>query len=284
MPWKDMDMTVHQLERRIINGLDTAITTAGTGTSTSAGSPVIFVHGNPDSADEWAPFLDRADELGRVIAPDMPGFGRSGRPARIDMQTLMNWFAALVDDLGLHRYRLVVHDWGSVALAAAAIRPERLDKLVVIDGVALSAQYRWHWLARVWRTPILGELAVFGIRRPTLQLLTRLSSPRPGPMDEAFIDEVMQHLDAGMRRAILGLYRSADPAALEAAGAALPNVRCPSLVVWGEGDPYLGVAEAHRFGEALADADVEIVPGVGHWCFREDPAVVDRVIDFLGLG
>jgi pimeloyl-ACP methyl ester carboxylesterase len=268
-------MTTEQINYREVAGLRTAITEQG------GGDPVIFVHGNPDSAQEWAPFLDRAGELGRVIAPDLPGFGRSGRPNSADFATLTTWFNALVDDLGLERFRLVVHDWGAVALAAAALRPQRLEKLVVIDAVPLSAAYRWHWLARVWRTPVLGELAVLGMNRATLKQLSRLSSPRPGPMDDGFLDDATRFLDAGMRRAILTLYRSADPEVLGAAGKALDQVRCPSLVLWASGDPYLGVAEAYRYEAALPNSELEIVPGLGHWCFREDPAVVDRVIKFL---
>jgi pimeloyl-ACP methyl ester carboxylesterase len=271
-------MGADEVEYRDVAGLRTAVRESGTG------APVIFVHGNPDSADEWAPFLERSAELGQVIAPDMPGFGRSARPELVDFATLKQWFRAFVDDLGVDPYRLVVHDWGAVALAAAALRPEQLEKLVVIDAVALSAAYRWHWLARVWRVPVLGELGVLGMNRPMLKVITRLSSPRPGPMDEEFLDDAVRYLDAGMRRAILGLYRSADPGVLGAAGVALEEVRCPSLVVWGEGDPYLGTEEAYRYGAALAGSTVEIVPGVGHWCFREDPAVVDRVVKFLGAG
>ncbi|HTF47197.1 MAG TPA: alpha/beta hydrolase [Pseudonocardia sp.] len=271
-------MTAQDVEYRDIAGMRTAVRERGTG------DPVIFVHGNPDSADEWAPFLDRAEQLGRVIAPDMPGFGRSVRPRLVDFAVLKMWFRALVDDLGVDRYRLVVHDWGAVALAAAALRPEQLEKLVVIDAIPLSAAYRWHWLARVWRVPVLGELAVFGMNRATLKQVSRLSSPRPGPMDDAFLDEATRYLNAGMRRAILGLYRSADPGVLQAAGVALEEVRCPALVIWGEGDPYLGTDEAYRYGAALTNSTVEVVPGVGHWCFREDRAVVDRVIKFLGAG
>lgn len=271
-------MAVDEVGYRDVVGFRTAVLERG------SGDPVIFVHGNPDSADEWAPFLDRAGELGRVIAPDMPGFGRSVRPGRLDFATLKLWFRAFVDDLGVDRYRLVVHDWGSVALAAAALRPEQLEKLVVIDAVPLSAAYRWHWLARVWRVPVLGELATYGMRRSTLKQISRLSSPRPGPMDDAFLDDATRYLDAGMRRAILGLYRSADPGVLSAAGVALEEVRCPSLVLWGDGDPYLGTDEAYRYGAALPNSTVELVPGVGHWCFREDPGVIDRVVKFLGAG
>lgn len=270
-------MVEHQVRYREIAGMRTAILDSGG----DGAEPVVLVHGNPDSADEWQPFLDRAAELGRVIAPDMPGFGRSARPGLVDFATLKMWFNALVDDLDLQRFRLVVHDWGAVALAAAALRPQRLSKLVVIDAVPLSAEYRWHWLARAWRTPVLGELAVAGLNRPVLKQVSKLSSPRPGPMDDAFLDDAVRYLDRGMRRAILGLYRSAGPGVLGSAGRALDEVRCPALVLWADGDPYLGVAEAHRFGAQLPNSTVEILPGLGHWCFREDPTVVDRVVKFL---
>ena len=101
---------------------------------------------------------------------------------------------------------------------------------------------------------------------------------------KSFLDDATRYLDAGMRRAILGLYRSADPRVLRApAGVALEEeVCCPALVLWAQGGPYLGTGEAYRYGSALPNSTVELVPGVGHWCFREDPAIVDRVVSFLG--
>ena len=250
-----------------------------------AGDPsapaVVLVHGNPDSADEWLPFVRRAGDLGRVITPDLPGFARSGRPAEVTLASLSEWFVALLDALELERYRLVVHDWGVVGLAGALRRPEQVERLVVMDAVPLARTYRWHWLARIWRTPLLGELSMPGFRRPVVKQITRLSSPRPGPMDDAFLDESFAHLDNGTRRAILSLYRSADPDALEAAGARLGELRCPTLVLWGEGDPYIGVPDGRAFAGRIPGAEFEVRAGVGHWCFREDPGIVDRVVGFL---
>jgi pimeloyl-ACP methyl ester carboxylesterase len=71
-------MAVRQVEYRNVAGMRTAVADRG------EGAPVLFVHGNPDTLEEWTPFLDRAGELGRVIAPDLPGFGRSARPDLVD--------------------------------------------------------------------------------------------------------------------------------------------------------------------------------------------------------
>ncbi|MEV4419120.1 alpha/beta fold hydrolase [Patulibacter sp. NPDC049589] len=79
-------------------------------------------------------------------APDLPGFWRSGRPDVADfdltVDAYVRWFGELVDALGLTSYRLVVHDFGSVALAAAALRPEQVRSVVAIDVVPLSASAR----------------------------------------------------------------------------------------------------------------------------------------------
>jgi pimeloyl-ACP methyl ester carboxylesterase len=250
------------------------------------GLPTVLVHGNPDSSLQWMPFLTRAEELGGpVIAPDLPGFGRSERPRRERFDCTLfsyeRWFRELLDALEIDAYRLVVHDWGALALASAAQEPEQVERLVIVDGVSLQAGYRWHWLARVWRQPLLGELSMLAFGRFTLTQLSRLASPRPGPADPAWIEQVVAHLDRGMKRAILALYRSADPDELERAGRRVSELPFPALVVWGEHDPYVGLAEGERYARILPHARLRMVPGVGHWPLREERAVLDEVIAFL---
>jgi pimeloyl-ACP methyl ester carboxylesterase len=251
------------------------------------GLPTILVHGNPDSSLEWMPFLGRANELGGpVIAPDLPGFGRSERPLRerfdCRLRTYERWFQQLLGALAIDAYRLVVHDWGALALASASRHPDRVQRLVVIDAVPLHGGYRWHWIARLlWRPPLVGELSMPLFGRFTLTQLSRLSSPRPGPQDPAWIEQVASQLDRGTKRAILALYRSADPDELERAGSRLGELRCPALVVWGAGDPYVGLPEGERYARVLPHARLHTVPGVGHWPLREEPSVIDEVVAFL---
>jgi pimeloyl-ACP methyl ester carboxylesterase len=250
------------------------------------GLPTILVHGNPDSSLQWVPFLARAEEVGGpVIAPDLPGFGRSERPPPgrfgCTLFAYERWFRQLLDALEIGAYRLVVHDWGALALASAAQKPDQVERLVIVDGVSLHAGYRWHWLARVWRQPLIGELSMLAFGRFTLTQLSRLASPRPGPADPAWIEQVLTHLDRGMKRAILALYRSADPDELERAGSRVSELRCPALVVWGERDPYIGLPEGERYARILPHARLRMVPGVGHWPLSEERAVLDEVITFL---
>jgi len=122
----------------------------------ASGVPVLYLHGVPTSSDDWPAFLERTGGL----APDLPGFGRSGK--RVDGDYSMEGCDAFVErfleHLDVGRVRLVVHDWGVAGLLWAQRSPERVERLVVINSVPLLPGYRWHRVARVWRTRGLGEL------------------------------------------------------------------------------------------------------------------------------
>ena len=120
--------------------------------------PVLWLHGVPDSSELWTPFLER---IGGV-APDLPGFGRSAKRGDLDYSIAgyADWLERFCELAGLERMRLVLHDWGAVGLAFAQRAPERIDRIVAIDVVPFLPGYRWHPIARVWRTPVAGEIAM----------------------------------------------------------------------------------------------------------------------------
>jgi pimeloyl-ACP methyl ester carboxylesterase len=85
-----------------------------------------------------------------------------------------------------------------------------------------------------------------------------------------------------MRRAVLALYRSADPEVLAEAGARLGDITCPALVFWGVDDPYLPLREARAFEAALPGAELVELEKASHWPWIDRPELVDRVVAFLG--
>jgi pimeloyl-ACP methyl ester carboxylesterase len=234
---------------------------------------VLYVHGNPNNSDLWVPFLERSGG----VAMDLPGFGRSAKPAHFDYSIggYGDWLDAFRRHLGWERHRLLVHDWGSVGLATAQREPERLERLAIVNAVPFLPGYRWHRFARIWRTPVLGELfqgttTKWGLRRFL-----------PGMPDD-FIDSIWDHFDHGTQRAILKLYRASPPPVLAAAGERLGEIRCPALVLWGADDPYLPARFAHAYGEALGGGvTVDVVEGASHWPWIARPELVERVCDFL---
>jgi pimeloyl-ACP methyl ester carboxylesterase len=233
-------------------------------------APVLYVHGVPNAGVMWKPFLERTGG----IAPDLPGFGDSGKRGDLDtsFEALGRFVGDFADHLGLERVRLCVHDWGAVGLLWAMREPERVERLVVIDAVPFLPGYRWHFVARQWRRRGIGELSMGAAVGP----IARRALPRE------MVDEVLADFDVGTQRSILRLYRSAPEAALERAGRDLDRLTCPALVLWGERDPFIAPSFAAAFAEALGGpAEAEVVPGAGHWPWLRAPNVVTNVTDFL---
>ncbi len=247
--------------------------------SDKARPPVLYLHGVPTNSDEWPAFLARSGGL----APDLPGFGRSGKPGHFDYSIAgyAGFLERFLDLVEVERVRLVVHDWGAVGLAFAQRHPERIARLVVMNAVPLLPGYRWHRVARVWRTPLLGELAMGSTIRWTLRRASREANVAEGPLPEAWLDMVLDHFDQGTQRAILRLYRSAPSAELARAGGALGDIGAPALVVWGMRDPYIPANFAQEYAQALGGAELLELPDAGHWWWLDRPDAIERVIGFL---
>ena len=242
--------------------------------------PVLYVHGVPTDADDFEPFLARTGGL----ALDLPGFGRSGKPAefRYSIEGYADFLGAFLDHLGVERYSLVVHDWGGAALALAQREPERVERLVIIDAVPLLAGYVPHRLARLWARRGVGELLMGLTTRRSARLLSRGAMAAGRPLDPALAERAWRHFDHGTQRAILKLYRSTDSDGLAHAGARLGDLTCPALVVWGAEDPYVPASFAHSYADALGgEARVDVLERASHWPWIDRPEAVDLMGDFL---
>jgi pimeloyl-ACP methyl ester carboxylesterase len=235
-------------------------------------APILCLHGVPTASFDWLPLLERAGG----VAPDLPGFGRSAKPAEFDysIRGYDRWLEAFTAHTGLERFSLVVHDWGVVGLALAQRFPERIDKLVMFSCVPLLPGFTWHRLARAWRTPLVGELTMgFSTRR-----MFRRSLP------PAVADRAWDAFDHGTQRAILKLYRASPTEELARSGARLDELRCPALILWPTRDPYIPAEFGSRFAEALGgEAELELVD-TGHWSWHERPELVERAARFLRGG
>jgi pimeloyl-ACP methyl ester carboxylesterase len=239
----------------------------------------LYLHGVPTNSDDWLAFLERSGGL----APDLPGFGRSGKPGSrgYTIAEYDRFVERFLQELGVERVQLVVHDWGAVGLAFAQRLPERVERLVIVNAVPFLAGYTWHRLARIWRTPGVGELAMGTTSRLTMRLASKEANATPGPMPEQWLDSVLAHFDQGTQRAILRLYRSSPPEVLATAGAQLARLQMPALVVWGMQDPYIPARFAREYASALANAELLELADAGHTPWLDRPDVVERVVDFL---
>lgn len=242
---------------------------------------VVFVHGNPGSADDWDGLLDAAGAAGvRAVAFDLPDFGEAVAPP--GFEHTIGGYAAFVDAvvvaLGIDRVHLVGHDFGGpIALAWAAGRPRWLASVTLIDTGILPG-YRWHRFARLWRTPVLGELFQAMTTRAAFRTLVAAGEPRGLPRD--FLDRMYDHYDRRTKRAVLKLYRATgDPGVGgRELAALLAPLDLPALVVWGEHDAYLPASYAARQREVFPSAEVHVLPASGHWPFADAPETVERLL------
>jgi pimeloyl-ACP methyl ester carboxylesterase len=255
------------------------VTVAGVSSPVARAGPedareaVVFVHGNPGSWRDWEQVMPSVAELARVVAPDMPGFGGADRPRELPytVEGYARHLDGLLTRLGIDRAHLVLHDFGGPwGLEWAIGHRDRVGSVTLVNTGVL-VRYRWHVLARIWRTPVLGELFQATTTRSGVKLLLNARNPKPLP--DAFVNRLYDDTDAGLKRAVLKLYRATEPGELERRQApALREMRPPALVVWGDGDPYLGLDLAERQREAFPDAQLIVLDGCGHWPMADDPA------------
>jgi pimeloyl-ACP methyl ester carboxylesterase len=242
------------------------------------GIPTVYVHGIPNSAVSWRPFLS----LTGGVAPDMPGFGESIKAVTFpySLAGYDGFMERFLDWLDLDAVNLVVHDWGTAALAFAKRAPERIERLVVINGLPLFDGYAWPRVVRLLRTPGLGELAMGCISMRLLRRVLRHANREPLPEGE--LKEMYGKLDFGTQRAILKLTRSVKPGTLAAAGDGLARIDAPALIVWGELDPFNPSDAAVRYAHALGgEPELVLLDDAGHWPWLDRPDVIAHVADFV---
>jgi pimeloyl-ACP methyl ester carboxylesterase len=260
-----------------VGGIATPLREAGPREAVEA---AVFVHGVPGSGADFEPLLSAAGQLGRAVAWDAPGFGKADKPGDFDhsVDGHATFVGRALDELGIERAHLVLHGFGGPwGLAWAIENAERLASVALIcTGVPID--YRWHRTARLWRTPLAGELAMATLTRAGFGVSLRRSGPRrlPGPL----VDRMFEELDADTRRAILRLYRSAADPAGEAPRLveALRPLDRPALVLWGQSDPYLPAALAERQRQAFPSADVHVLQESGHWPFVDQSERTEELL------
>lgn len=231
------------------------------------GVPTLFLHGNPDSGDLWQPIIDRVQDQFDCYAVDLPGYGRSQVPPQMDLS--LEGMARFVDELVTAAaiptpLNLVMHDFGGPFGLPWAIRhPDKVRRLIISNTV-FNSGYTWHPTARLLRMPLLGELVTWATPRKAFANAVQDAAPK---LDKGYIEHMMNGMHNSAKRMALRLYRATDPANYAAWEEGLHRLTAsvPTLVIWGDRDPFADARYADQFGaqEVIHLADV------GHWVPRE---------------
>jgi pimeloyl-ACP methyl ester carboxylesterase len=229
----------------------------------------FFLHGVPDSPAIWGPLLAEL-ALGDtpVAMPALAGFtGPLPAGFAATKEAYADWAIGEVERLAAAHgpVDLVGHDWGAILVQRVAMLRPDLVRSWVLSNAVIDPDYRGHRVARIWSTPVLGELfmALSGPNKLEQSLVEQ------GVPAAVAAEEAAQWKNKDKRRAILKLYRSANGLNFGVDWAQrLETLKGPGALVWGEGDPYVDIAVAER---AAARHNI-------HWAIAARPAEVAAVL------
>lgn len=256
-----------EVKRTTVDGLEIVYLEGG------AGEPVVLLHGFGGDKDNWTRVAASLTGDYRVIAPDLPGFGESGRPenGNYGIWTQAERVRAFADTLGLERFHLGGNSMGgAIAGAYAGVYPDRLASLWLLAPAGVAGAEPSELFERIeasGENPMLpGTIDEFDamfdwvfadqpfIPAPVKHVLARRAVERHDHHRRIF-EQLQVELEGGF--------------ALEEI---VTGIDVPVLVVWGENDRLLHVSGARVLAEADPDeVQVERMPGVGHMPMVERP-------------
>ena len=251
------------------------------------GTPVLMLHGFPDTGRLWSKQVEPLTEAGfRLIVPDLRGYGRSDKPAEVDAYNLLLVAAdqnAVLDQVGIEKAHVVGHDWGAaVAWGVASFAPERVDKLVALSvGHPLAfASAGFEQLEKSWYM-LLFQFEGIAERWLSDNGWANFREWSRHPDADAVIAELEQN---GSLTPGLNYYRSTvHPRTLIEPPLQLPKVTVPTMGVWSTGDIALTERQMTGSSEFVAAPwRYERVEGAGHWMQWEAPDALNALLlDFL---
>lgn len=232
------------------------------------GVPLLLFHAFPLSSAMWAADLPRLAEHGRVVAPDLPGFGRCPRQEEPSIAGMAQEAAGLLDGLGIREPAVVggLSMGGYVAFEFLRQFPDRVRGLALLSTRAAADEPG----ARAKRLKAVEEIRRNGLEAfarailPNLLGRTTLDS-RPGVAGQV-TEMILANRPEGVADALLAMAGRRDSTDL------LGSIHVPTLVVAGDEDSFIRVEEAQALAARIPGARLEVVGKAGHLVNLEQPA------------
>jgi pimeloyl-ACP methyl ester carboxylesterase len=258
-----------------------------------SGPPVILLHGLGATSASMLPTLQALAADHRVFAPDLPGFGDSGKPLRaLHASFQAGWLIALMDALGIERAHLVGNSMGGrIAIEAALRTPDRVDRIVLFaPAVAMVRPFRFFPLALA--RALLPELAVLPLPVPRHLLVRGLRAifARPERLADSWYDSAIDEFVRvfASPRGRIALFSAARQIYLDPPHGErgfytrLRGLSRPALFLWGDRDPLVPAAFARHVADALPTATSIILDDCGHIPQYEHPDTTHALVrEFL---
>ena len=253
----------------------------------SAGDPMLLLHGEPTWAYLYRKMIPTLAGVGRVVAPDYFGFGRSDKPTQPEVYSYDFHYESirqLADELDLRETTVVVQDWGGpIGLRLAVEQPERVARLVILNtgiGAGRAPSPEWlrfrEFIRRVGSELVPGQL---------IQITCA------SELDDAVVDAYNAPFPTPKSKAAVLAFPELVPTEFDHPSAAkMLEVRAglerwdkPALVLFSDSDPIFTPEAAERLAARIPGAGpAEIVSGAGHFLQEEKgEEIAERIVRFL---
>lgn len=257
--------------------------------------PLLLLHGFPTSSHMFRHLIPALADRYRIVAPDYPGFGYSAFPPRTEFTysfaAIARAIAAFVAAIGLDRYALYIQDYGApVGLRLALMAPERVTALITQNGNAYEEGLSplWEPLRAYWRDPsepnratLRGWLSEAGTRLQYSAGVARDQLERLAP-DSWELDwsRLSRPGNADVQLDLFGDYRT-NVELYPDFQRFLREWRPPTLVLWGQNDPFFTVGGARAFLRDVPAAELHLLDGSHFLLETHGPHAIRRIRDFL---
>ncbi len=245
-------------------------------------APILLMHGTGSSLHAWEGWVTALKDRRRVITVDLPGYGLTGpSPDGVYGGARdIAFVVALLDKLGVQRATLGGNSLGAaVALRTALAHPDRVEKLILVDGGYSVPPTSMPIGFRLLRIPGVGWLMQHTLPRFLVEQGMRNVWGDPSKITPAMIDRAVELTQReGNRAAIVARFmqrRFGTPPRYA-------DVKVPTLILWGGRDRLIPREAADALHGAIAGSTLVVFDGLGHAPEEEDPqATVDAVKTFL---
>lgn len=245
-----------------VGGLDVLYYTAG------KGDPLVVIHGGGGDARTWLHNIEALAEKYTVFAPDLPGYGGSeAMDGRYFIPELSKFIGSFTEKLGLTKFYLMGHSLGGgIALNFALQFPDKIRKLVLISSLCLGNEIAF-WV-RLLSIPAL--IKVIGKSFMAVMKGIKWVAEQLNPANL-----IMEMTPAAM---MVGTSISTLHHQTLVLEQRLPEVRVPTLLVWGGKDPVVPVMQAYRAAKVIPDCRVEVFKKRGHNVHRDELQIFSSIL------
>jgi pimeloyl-ACP methyl ester carboxylesterase len=242
---------------------------------------VVFLHGFPTSSFLWREFVPLFAPWTHVIAPDLLGCGSSGMPeeGELHIRAQAGYIRELLAGLGVDGFAIVAHGHGGGIAQLLAVEGG-VEAMVLVDSIAFDA-----WPSET--TKAMQRLAPGEWRedvvREALDAFLHQAMAKPERRTDDLRDAYVAPFSGqeGVRAFFRGI-DAADGLGLLGREDELATLSCPTLILWGEEDPYLPVEVAERLNDAIPTSSLAVLPGCSYLLPEDAPeTIAPLAFDYL---